>query len=126
MINNLLMIALGGAVGALSRYAIANGVHYFTGRAFPYGTLSVNIIGSFLMGFLLIVLTEKMTVGNEYRSLLLVGFLGALTTFSTFSMETLNLLQQGYLVKAILNIALNVCFCLLASWLGFQLARNGL
>jgi len=114
----LFAIAIGGAIGAVMRYGVSNGVHQLVGRDFPYGTLSVNVLGSFLMGFLYIVLLERSTLGAEWRSLLLIGLLGAFTTFSTFSLETLNLVNSGELIKAGVNIVASVVFCLFAAWAG--------
>ncbi len=122
--NNLLLIAGGGALGAVSRYLFSNGVHSLLGRGFPYGTLSVNVLGSLLMGFLYILLLERMDPGAHWRPLILIGFLGAFTTFSTFSIETLNLVENGDLYRAMLNILLSVTTCLLACWAGVLLGRQ--
>jgi len=122
--NQLIAIAAGGALGAVSRYLVASGVHNLLGRGFPYGTLSVNIIGSLLMGFLYIVLIERLGVESYWRALVLVGFLGAFTTFSTFSMETLNLIENGEHIKAMLNMLLSVTTCLIACWLGLIAGRQ--
>ena len=118
------MIAAGGAVGSLMRFALSTGVHRVAGRDFPYGTLSVNVFGSLLMGMLYIVLIERASVGAEWRALLLVGFLGAFTTFSTFSIETLNLLENGELFKAGTNVFLSVFLCVLAAWSGVIVGRH--
>lgn len=122
--NNLLLIASGGALGAVSRYLVSNGVHNMLGRDFPYGTLSVNVLGSLLMGFIYILLLERMDPGAHWRPLLLIGFLGAFTTFSTFSIETLNLVEGGELFRAMLNILLSVSTCLIACWAGVLLGRQ--
>ena len=124
MLKQLLMIAAGGAAGSLMRFLLSNGVHRVAGRDFPYGTLSVNVLGSLLMGVLYIVLIERASVGAEWRALLLVGFLGAFTTFSTFSIETLNLLENGELIKAGTNVVLSVFLCILAAWSGVILGRH--
>ena len=124
MFNQLLMIAAGGAVGSVMRFLLSNGIHRVAGRDFPYGTLSVNVIGSLLMGILYIVLVERASLGAEWRALLLVGFLGAFTTFSTFSIETLNLLENGELLKAGTNVFLSVFLCILAAWSGVIVGRQ--
>lgn len=124
MLNQLIMIAAGGAAGSLMRFLLSNGVHRVVGRDFPYGTLSVNVIGSLLMGILYIVLIERASLGAEWRALLLVGFLGAFTTFSTFSIETLNLLENGELIKAGTNVFLSVFLCILAAWSGVIVGRQ--
>ena len=120
----LAAIAGGGAIGALLRFWISNGVYSFMGRDFPYGTLAVNIIGSFAMGIGFIVLVERAALAPEWRAFLLVGLLGALTTFSTFSIETLNLIESGALAKAAINMVGSVLVCVIAVWGGVLLARQ--
>ena len=117
-------IAAGGALGALLRYWVSNGVYQLLGRDFPYGTLAVNVLGSLAMGLLYVLLLERSAAAPEWRALLLVGVLGAFTTFSTFSLETLNLLQDGALLRASLNIALSVVVCIAAAWLGVAVGRS--
>ncbi len=97
-------IASGGAIGALLRYTISNGTHMLLGRGFPYGTLAVNVIGCLGMGLLYVVFLERLSMSLEWRAALQIGLLGALTTFSSFSMETLLLLENGETQKAVLNI----------------------
>lgn len=123
MIVELLAIALGGAVGALLRYWVSSGVYSILGQDFPYGTLTVNAVGSLLMGLLTILMLERMSVGPEMRGALLIGLLGAFTTFSTFSMETLFLIEQGDVFKAVLNVLLSVVVCISAAWLGLKIGR---
>jgi len=118
-----LAIALGGALGAVLRFGLSSVIHAWLGRGFPYGTLAVNVLGCGLMGFLSIHLVERW-VSAEWRAGLLVGVLGALTTFSTFSLETLNLWYQGQSIKMLFNIGLSVTMCLLATGLGILLARQ--
>lgn len=121
--NTLLAIGTGGALGALSRYWMYNGVHALLGRGFPYGTLIVNVVGSLGIGFLYVWLFDRLNVGTEWRAFLVVGFLGAFTTFSAFSIETLNLMQQGAFTRSFANIFANVLLCVGAAWLGVQGAK---
>ncbi len=120
----LLFIAGGGAIGAIMRFGVSNGVHALMGREFPYGTLTVNVLGSLLIGFFYITLIERLSLGPEWRAFIIIGVLGSFTTFSTFSMETFNLIETGELVKAVLNVALSVFVCLLAAWIGIFIARQ--
>ncbi|MET0014455.1 MAG: fluoride efflux transporter CrcB [Sedimenticola sp.] len=120
----MLAIAAGGAAGALMRFWVSNGIYAMLGRGFPYGTLAVNVFGSLLMGFLYVMFIERMTVTPELRGALLVGFLGAFTTFSTFSIETLNLIEQADYMKAGLNMLISVVACVLAAWLGLVIGRE--
>ena len=118
------VIAAGGAFGAVLRYWVSGGVYQLLGRAFPYGTLVVNVAGSLAMGLLFVLLLERSAAAPEWRALLLVGVLGAFTTFSTFSMETLTLLQEGAMLKALLNIFLSLALCLGAAWIGVIMGRS--
>ncbi len=122
--SQLVYIAAGGAAGALMRYWMSNGVYAFLGRGFPYGTLTVNVVGSLLMGFCYVFMIERMDVSVEWRAALMIGLLGAFTTFSTFSIETLNLLESGEQLKAALNILLSVTLCIIGCWLGMIVGRN--
>lgn len=124
ILGELSAIAAGGALGALVRFWVSGGIYAWLGRDFPYGTLSVNFIGSFFIGIAFILLTERLTLGAEARAFILIGFLGAFTTFSTFSLETLILLQEGLLIKAAGNILLSVFLCIFATWIGIILARS--
>jgi CrcB protein len=123
--SQLLAVALGGSFGAVARFLVSSGIYQWLGRGFPYGTLVVNIVGSFLIGMLteaLILQRVAMTV--EYRAAILTGFIGAFTTFSTFSLETIYLIEQGSLTKAALNVLLSVAGCILAVWIGLLCGRT--
>lgn len=120
-----LYIALGGGAGSVCRYWLSTSVYLWLGRAFPFGTLAVNVLGSLMAGLLVMVLTTKMVnLSTELRNLLLVGFLGGFTTFSAFSIETFALLEAGDISRALGNIVLSVGLCLLAVWLGTILGRQ--
>lgn len=119
----LLMVGAGGALGAIGRYLLSTWVYSLAGRAFPWGTLAVNLLGSLLIGFLSVWLLERVTLSVEMRALLMVGFLGAFTTFSTFSLETLVLLEEGAVVKAGINITASVLTCIFAAWMGTLVAK---
>ena len=118
------VIMFGGALGAVARYVLSTTIMDKMGANFPYGTLLVNVLGSFLMGFLAMFLVERIGLDPLLRLGLFVGFLGAFTTFSTFSMETMNLFEQGYHVRALINMLVNVLFSVLAVWLGAILGNS--
>ncbi len=123
--NQIIVVALGGAAGAVVRFLVASGVYQWLGRDFPYGTLTVNVVGSFLMGLLTeALILQRIAIGVEYRAAILIGFIGAFTTFSTFSLDTFYLLEQGSLNKAVLNIVVSVLGCLLAVWLGLLCGKG--
>lgn len=119
----LVGVAIGGAIGSVLRYLIQTHSLQWFGTSFPYGTLLVNVVGSLLIGFLSFILLERVTVSEELRFAILVGVLGGFTTFSTFSLETLNLIQQGNIVSAAGNVLISVGLCLFACFLGLSLAR---
>ncbi|EJL6727127.1 fluoride efflux transporter CrcB [Vibrio alginolyticus] len=114
-------IALGGAFGACSRYLISELCVILLGRGLPYGTLTVNVVGSFMMGLLIAAFDNELLATEPWRQVIGLGFLGALTTFSTFSMDNVLLMQQGAFFKMGLNVLLNVVLSISAAWIGFQL-----
>ena len=118
--TNLLYIAGGGAVGALLRYWMSNAIHTLFGRDFPYGTLAVNVTGSILIGLLYVLSIERMDASVELRAGIMIGLLGAFTTFSTFSLETMTLIEAGDQLKAVLNITLSLTGC----WAGIIIGRQ--
>ncbi len=117
-------IALGGAAGAVLRYWLSTTVSTLAAGRFPYGTLAVNVIGSGLMGFLYVLFYERMEGGTELRAAVLIGVLGAFTTFSTFSIETMALLEEGEHVRAGLNVLASVSLCLTVCWAGIIVGRQ--
>ncbi|KJZ09557.1 camphor resistance protein CrcB [Marinomonas sp. SBI22] len=118
-----LMVALGGAIGAMGRFSVAKYFAQFNQGAFPIATFTVNVIGCFVMGVLFVLMTERITALEAYRPLLMVGFLGAFTTFSTFSLEIVALLNQQAWLSAISYLLLS-CFCgVIGTWLGILAAR---
>ncbi|MDF1644366.1 MAG: fluoride efflux transporter CrcB [Pseudomonadales bacterium] len=120
----LIAIALGGAMGSVARFLTANMVATQLGTRFPYGTLMVNLVGSFLIGLTYILIVEKFKMSAEIRGLVMVGFLGAFTTFSTFSLELLDMLKSGALVGAALYLFVSVIVGVANVWLGMQLGKN--
>ncbi|MBI3344915.1 MAG: fluoride efflux transporter CrcB [Gammaproteobacteria bacterium] len=122
--TQLIAIAAGGAAGSLLRFWMSSGVHALAGRQFPYGTLAVNVLGCLLMGILFVLLTERLNLGPVWRAGLLIGLLGGFTTFSAFSMETINLIEEGAPLKASLNVLLSVFISLAATWLGVVAGRQ--
>ncbi|MBN8034879.1 fluoride efflux transporter CrcB [Vibrio vulnificus] len=117
-------IALGGAFGACSRYLVSELCVVLLGRGFPYGTLTVNVVGSFIMGLLIAAFESELLATEPWRQIIGLGFLGALTTFSTFSMDNVLLMQQGAFFKMGLNVVLNVTLSITAALVGFQLLKS--
>lgn len=118
-----LFIAVGGATGAIARFVVANGIYGWLGRDFPHGTLFVNVTGSLLMGLMTELLLQRFAVAVEVRAAVIVGFIGAYTTFSTFALETFFLVEEGAYLKGIANVILSVGLCLAAVWGGQILGR---
>jgi CrcB protein len=119
-----LYVALGGAGGALSRYVLMSAIGRRMGDAFPYGTLAANVLGSFAMGALVALLARYLPPHqHEMRALLAVGFLGAFTTFSTFSLDVIILYERGQWGAACLYMAISLIACVLALAAGLYLFR---
>ena len=120
--GTLIWIGMGGFVGAVLRYLISSYIQTITKTAgFPFGTLAVNIIGSFIIGLIFFYFESSGSIDPQTRSFVLVGVLGAFTTFSTFSIETLDLLQGGQMVGALVNMGAHGILGLLAVWSGKML-----
>lgn len=117
-------IAAGGATGACLRYFVTTSVDSLFGKHMPFGTLTVNVVGSFALALLYGFIERQDLSESPYRALIGVGLLGAFTTFSTFSVETLTLLENGLWLKAAANVFLNVGACLIAGWLAIQLMKG--
>jgi CrcB protein len=116
-------LAAGGLLGTFARYFLAGAVHRFWGVTFPFGTLAVNLVGCFAIGFLAVLAEEKFLLGPTARVFLMIGFCGAFTTFSTFILETANLTKDGETFSALMNILLSVTLGFLVFRLGVMLAR---
>ena len=121
---NVLIIGIGGFLGAVTRYSVAVWFGQRWGRSFPLGTFVINITGSFLIGLLMTLMTERIIENPQWRLLLIVGFLGAYTTFSTFEYETGALLKDGEWLYASLNAVLSVFVGFIALKLGEVIAKS--
>lgn len=119
-----LAVAIGGILGCWARFYMTNVIQTIFGRDFPYATLSINVLGSFLMGFLFVLTLERLAISPFVRVGVLTGFLGGFTTFSTFAMETLLLAEQGESVKAAAYVVLSVVLGVAAAVGGAYIARN--
>lgn len=122
-VTQLWMAAAGGALGAASRLVLTHWVALWLGRGLPWGTLVVNTLGAFLMGLLVMAFLHKWPASVETKTFFVTGFLGALTTFSAFSLETYTLLQSAHWAKAMFNVALNVILTLVAVAIGVALGK---
>ena len=120
----ILFVGIFGAIGCLARYFSSSWIHAFIGGPIPFGTLAVNVIGSLAIGLLMGGDLHHPLLGGNLRVGLAVGFLGGFTTFSTFSYETVRLLENGSFAAAVFNVLMNVILCLLGAWLGIVIARQ--
>ncbi|MDF2634680.1 MAG: CrcB-like protein [Pelosinus sp.] len=119
----LLAVAVGGSIGATTRYLVSTWAAERFGTGFPYGTLVVNVVGCFIIGFFMVATTEKFIINPYWRLIVTVGFIGGLTTFSSFSYETFQLMEDSSLTLAMYNILSNLVFGFFATWLGMVTAR---
>ncbi|RME64853.1 MAG: fluoride efflux transporter CrcB [Nitrospirae bacterium] len=124
MLTNLLVIGLGGFIGAVARYLTSAWVGQRWGRSFPAGTFAVNIIGCLIIGFITTLFMEKFFVSAKWRAFVLIGFIGSFTTFSTFEYETAALLQDGEWFMAAMNVILSVVVGFMALKMGQFIARS--
>ena len=116
-------VAIGGALGSIARYALSTWIFDVSSHKFPYATLAVNVLGSFVMGILFVIIVEKAALPTEMRSLLMIGFLGAFTTFSTFSLDALGLWQNGHIFMSLVYMLATVILCLIAISSAIRLTR---
>jgi CrcB protein len=123
MPTQIIYIAVFGALGCLSRYFLSGAVYGILGRGFPYGTFVVNLIGAYAIGLVMELGIRSAIISPNLRMGIAIGFLGGLTTFSTFSYETFRLLEDGEFLVASMNVFLSVLVCLAFTWLGIQTAR---
>lgn len=121
--NTFVAVAVGGALGAVSRYSFGLVALALIGNRFPWATLGVNVVGSFLIGLAAVLIGDRIVDGELWRPLVIVGFLGAFTTFSAFSLDTLLLLQQGNYNTALAYMLASVALCLGGTVSGMQLAK---
>jgi CrcB protein len=121
-----LWIALGGALGSVARFACSAWVAGAVGETFPWGTMLINVVGSFVIGFFATLTGPdgRVLVPGDVRQFVMVGVCGGYTTFSSFSLQTLNLAQDGEYVRASLNVVLSVVLCLASVWLGHVAAMS--
>ena len=124
MIKLVTTIFIGGGVGSVLRFWISQWVQAKAGPHFPWGVLTVNVVGSFLIGLLGYLLVNQLHLSSALRIGILIGVLGGFTTFSSFSMETISLFNLGLYFQAGLNVLANVIFCLLATGLGLWVAQQ--
>lgn len=118
-----LMIALGGSVGAIARYAVGSYVGNRMGTRFPYGTFLINMSGSFVIGMVMTILAARTHLSRNWAFLVPIGFIGAYTTFSSFELETLRLVQDGQATSALLNVLLSVVVGFVMVWMGVVAGR---
>ena len=119
----LLFIGLGGATGAIARYLLASWAHGLWESKLPMGTLLVNMLGSFAIGIVYVLLVERQLIHPDWRGVLMVGFLGAFTTFSTFSLETIVLIEAGHIVHGVAYMLSSAIVCVVMAGLAMQLTR---
>lgn len=123
MLHPYVYIAMGGALGAVSRYTVSSYLYGHMPEKVHFGTLVVNIVGSFLIGIMYVLIVEKLHIHAHFQSGVMVGFLGAFTTFSTFSLETVCYLEAGQIGEALFYIVTSVVICVIACWIGISATR---
>ena len=124
MFQKYVVVFFGAGIGGSLRYWLSNFVYKFLPTNFPYGTLTVNFLGSFILGFVMFGLYDKELINQDMRLFLTIGFCGGFTTFSSFSLETINLLKNSEFLFGSLNILLNVFLCLAGTYLAYILSSR--
>jgi CrcB protein len=121
--GKFLLIGFGGAIGTWARYLLSGLVLQVAGTTLPYGTLVVNIIGSFFMSIVMYLGLSSDLISPTWRIVLATGIMGGFTTYSSFSYETVQYFQNGEFLKGFANLVLMVCSCLIAAWIGLAVAK---
>jgi fluoride exporter len=121
--QNYFLVFVGGGVGAITRYWLTGVVHDRFGGEFPYGTLSVNVVGCLVIGLMMSLLEDRFLVYPSLRIFLTIGILGGFTTFSSFSFETVAMLRDGQMLYAAANVIVSVFLCIGGTWIGMYLGR---
>ena len=121
--NQLILIFVGGGLGSVSRFMLGKSIQEQFLSNFPFGTLGVNVLASLVLGILVGMFEAKTIINPNYRAFIAIGFCGGFSTFSTFSNDTLQLIQNNRLLEALLNVLLNVVLCILATFGGLTLAK---
>ena len=120
---NYMFVGLGAALGGVLRYWLSNYTYKFFPESFPYGTLIVNVTGSFILGLTMFYLYDKELIGPQLRILLTIGFCGGFTTFSSFTYETVSLFREAQIWPGLLNIMLNLILCLIGIYLAYFISK---
>jgi CrcB protein len=120
---NVVLVFVGGGIGAAARYWLQGIAYQKLGSDFPYGTLIVNVVGCVLIGFLMSSMEERFLVHPSLRVLVTIGILGGFTTFSSFSFETIAMLRDGEVFRAAVNVIVSVGVCLAGAWIGLRLGE---
>lgn len=124
IMNQLLLIFIGGGLGSLTRFSLSKFIQENIDKSFPFGTLGVNVVASVILGIFVGMVEEKTLANPNYKALIATGFCGGFSTFSTFSNDTLQLIQSNRIFEALVNILLNVTLCILATFGGMMLGKG--
>ena len=122
--KQVLLVFIGGGLGSAARYGLSGVVHRTMGSQFPYGTMTVNVLGCFLIGFLLSLSTDRSVISPDLRLFLALGLLGGFTTFSSFSYETIQLFRDGQNFNALVNVFSTTLICLSGTWIGSVVGKQ--